>query len=143
MIFGRPLQVTARPMLRDLCPVCLSVKLVYCGQMVGWIKMPLDMEAGLGPGDIVLNGDPAAPPTERSTAALLPTFRPMSIVAKQSPILVNLQSNDVKWLLKIPPHLKCVATLPCENICSRNRRAQELREQIAKQDSNCDARFIH
>ena len=28
--------------------------------MAGWIKMPLDTEVGLGPGDIVLDGDPAS-----------------------------------------------------------------------------------
>jgi len=59
--------------------VCVSVTLVYCGQTVGWIKMPLDPEVGLGLGGIVLDGDQL--PTERSTAA--PTFRPMSIVAKR------------------------------------------------------------
>jgi len=32
-----------------------------CGQTVGWIKMPLGRELGLGPGDIVLDGDPAIP----------------------------------------------------------------------------------
>jgi len=37
--------------------VCLSVTLVYCGQTVGWVKMPLGTETGLGPGDIVLDGD--------------------------------------------------------------------------------------
>jgi len=63
---------------------CLSVALVYCSQTVGWIKMPLDTEVGLGSGDIVLDGDPA-PPTEKGTAAR-PHFRPMSIVAKRSPI---------------------------------------------------------
>jgi len=31
------------------------------GQMTGWIKMPLGMKVGLGPGDFVLDGDP--PPT--------------------------------------------------------------------------------
>jgi len=30
--------------------------MVYCGQMVGWIKMKLGMEIGLGPGYIVLDG---------------------------------------------------------------------------------------
>jgi len=30
--------------------------------------MPLGKELGLGPGLIVLNGDPAPPPTERGTA---------------------------------------------------------------------------
>jgi len=44
--------------------------------------MPLGTEVGLGPSDIVLDGDPA--PLEMGTAA--PTFRPMSVVAKRSPI---------------------------------------------------------
>ena len=33
-----------------------SVTLVYCGQTVGWIKMPLGTEVSLGPDDIVLDG---------------------------------------------------------------------------------------
>jgi len=41
--------------------------------------MPLDKEVGLGPGDIVLDGDPATP-KERGKQPP-PTFRPMSIVA--------------------------------------------------------------
>jgi len=47
------------------CPVlsCLSVMLVYCDQMVGWIKMKLGMQVSLSPSDIVLDGDPALPPT--------------------------------------------------------------------------------
>jgi len=55
---------TVRPMLSDMsvCPACLSVTLVYCGQTVGWIKMPLGMEVGLGPVDIVLYGDPPPSP---------------------------------------------------------------------------------
>jgi len=44
-------------------------------------KMPLSTETGLG--DIVLDGDPS-PPTEKDSAA--PTFWPMSVVAKRSPI---------------------------------------------------------
>jgi len=51
---------------------CLSVTLVYCGQKVGWINMPLDTvgtEVGLGPGDIVLDRNPAPLPTERGVAA--------------------------------------------------------------------------
>jgi len=38
---------------------------VYCGQTAGWIKMPLGMEVGLGPGHIVLDLDPT-PPTKRA-----------------------------------------------------------------------------
>jgi len=40
----------------------MSVTLVYCGQTVAWIKMKLGVEVGLGPSDIVLDGDPALPP---------------------------------------------------------------------------------
>ena len=34
---------------------------VCCGQTARWIKMPLGAEVGLGPGHIVLDGDPAPP----------------------------------------------------------------------------------
>jgi len=37
----------------------------FCSrQTAGWIKMALGMEEGLGPGDFVLDGDPATPRTE-------------------------------------------------------------------------------
>ena len=58
--------------------VCLFVTLVYCGQMVGWIKMPLGVEVDLGSGDFVLDGNPA-PPEKRHSPP--PNFWPMSIVA--------------------------------------------------------------
>jgi len=32
---------------------------ICCGQMAAWTKKPLGMEVGLGPGDFVLNWDPA------------------------------------------------------------------------------------
>jgi len=35
---------------------------ICCGQMTAWIKLPLSMEVGLGPGDFVLDGDPAPLP---------------------------------------------------------------------------------
>jgi len=66
-------------MLSDRYLSCLSVTLVYCGQTVGWIKMKLGMEVGLGPGNVVLDGDPAPP--KRDTA---PSFRPMFIVDKDA-----------------------------------------------------------
>ena len=72
---------TVCPVLSDRCSV-LSVTLVYygtewpimcwcalkklltqshspCGQMVGWMKVPLGVQVGLSPGHIVLDGDPA------------------------------------------------------------------------------------
>ena len=45
----------------------LSVTLVYCGQTVGSIKMPLGTEVGLGPGHIVLYGYPAHQKKEHSS----------------------------------------------------------------------------
>jgi len=39
----------------------LSVTLVYCGQTVGWIRMPLGIEVDLGPGHLALDGDPDPP----------------------------------------------------------------------------------
>ena len=53
------------PMLSDhcqYCPLCQSATLVYCRQTVGWMKMKLGVQVGLGPGHIVLDGDPAPPP---------------------------------------------------------------------------------
>jgi len=64
------------------CLSCLCVTLVYCGQTVGWIKVPLGAEVGLGPGDIVLDRDPARP---QKRAQQPPLFGPclISIVAKR------------------------------------------------------------
>ena len=55
---------------------------MYCGQTVGRIKMPLGTK---WPRPHCVRWGPN-PPTERDTTA--PTFRPMSIVAKRSPISV-------------------------------------------------------
>ena len=38
---------------------------VCCGQNAGWIKMPLGMELGLGPGDFLIDGD-IAPSQKRA-----------------------------------------------------------------------------
>ena len=80
LAFRATVRKTVRPMLSDRCLSCLyvglsvlsclSVMLVYCGQKIGWIKMKLGMQVCLGPGHVVLDGDPA------------PNFWPMSVVAK-------------------------------------------------------------
>jgi len=54
---------------------------VYCGQTVGWIKMKLGMEVGLGPGHIVLDGDSAPLPQKGHSNP--PNFWPMYLVAKR------------------------------------------------------------
>jgi len=56
---------------------------VYCSQTAEWIRIPLGTEVGLGPGDIVLNGDSAPP---RKGAQQAPIFGPCYTVAKRSPI---------------------------------------------------------
>ena len=61
LVFDQPLQVTVYRMLRDRCLSDLSVTLVYCGQTVGWIKMPLGYRTEVGLGSVVLHVDPAPP----------------------------------------------------------------------------------
>ena len=52
-----------------------------CNSWVGYIKMPLGTEVGLGPDDIVLDGHPD--PHPKRGRSLPPNFRPMSTVAKR------------------------------------------------------------
>jgi len=51
--------------------------------MAAWIKMSLGMELGLGPGDFVLDGDPAHPFPKGGLSPPFPNFGPMFIVAKR------------------------------------------------------------
>jgi len=51
---------------------------VYYGQTAGWMKTPIGTEVDLGPGHIVLGGDPARPAKGEQQPL---SFRPMSIVA--------------------------------------------------------------
>jgi len=73
---------------------------VYCGQIAGCLRMPLGMEVGLDPGDIVLDGGTQQLPQIRGTA---PNFRPISNVAKRSPISATaelLSQGSVSMLLR-------------------------------------------
>ena len=47
---------------------------VYYGQTAGWIRIQLGTEVGLGPGGIVLDGDPA--PLRAKWHSSPPTFQP-------------------------------------------------------------------
>ena len=47
---------------------------VCSGQTAGWIKMPLGTEVGLGPADIVLNGDPAPLPKKGAEPSIFGPF---------------------------------------------------------------------
>jgi len=46
---------------------------MYCGKTVGWIKMKLGMQVGLGPGHIVLDENPGPPPPKGHSS---PIFGP-------------------------------------------------------------------
>jgi len=41
---------------------------VYYGQTAGWIRIPLGKEVGLGPRDVVLDGDPS--PSKRAQSPI-------------------------------------------------------------------------
>jgi len=66
-----------------VCPVYLSLTLVYCGQMVEWIRMQLGMEVGLGPGHIVLDGELGTRLPVKKWGHSLPHFLAQSVVAKR------------------------------------------------------------
>jgi len=55
---------------------------ICCSQMAAWIKMPLGIELGLGPGDFVLDGDPAHHP-KKGAEPLPSNSRPMFIASKR------------------------------------------------------------
>ena len=78
--------------------------------------MSLGAEVGLGPGHIMLDGDPTPPLRKRDTAA--PTFRPMSIMAKRSPI-----SATAEVLCKVDTH----GVFDHATYRSRQTRAKTLR----------------
>jgi len=83
-------------MLSDRCPVCLVCNVgAYCGQTVGWIKMKLGMDVGLGPGHIVLDGDPAAPP--QKGAQHPPLFGPCLLLPNGRPYQLLLSSSYVRY----------------------------------------------
>jgi len=72
--------VCPMPSLRRLSVLSvLSVTLVHSGQTVGWIKMTLGTEVGVGPGDFVLDGDPAPRFRKKGAEAWspFPNFRPI------------------------------------------------------------------
>lgn len=57
-----------------------------------------------------------------------------------TPSDLNGSKFAVKWLLKIPPHLKCIATLPCEIYVQEIALLMNCVNKLPHSD--CDARFI-
>ena len=62
-----------------VCPVC-DVGVLWPNSTAAWIKMKLGMEVGLGPGHIVLDGNPS--PKKGGTASF-PKKLGMSVLAKR------------------------------------------------------------
>ena len=84
MIFGRPFVKRFELCYQTVTSVCLSLSdcnVGVCGQTVGWIKMKLGMQVGLGPGDCV-RWAPSSP-RKKGVQPPPPNFRPTSIVAKR------------------------------------------------------------
>jgi len=74
---------------------------VYCGQTAGWIKMALGVEVGLGPGHIVLDGEPA-PLTQKGCRAP-PIFGPFLLSPN------GWMRQDATWYGGRPqPRRRCV-----------------------------------
>jgi len=117
VVFGRPLKVTVALCYGTVVLSCLPVTFVYCGQTVGWIKMPLGTELGLGPaGDIALDGDPAPP---RKGAAMLCLLWPNGRPSQQ---LLNSCNNNT-LVLECTSHCTCVQTVHCD---ARQKRGWPL-----------------
>jgi len=81
---------------------------IRCGQMAGWIKMPLATEVGLSPGDFVLDGDPAPPPQKGGGAS--------SLISDPSPLSLwpnGWMDQDATWYGGRPrPKRYCVTWGP-------------------------------
>jgi len=74
--------------------------------MAEWIKRPLGMEVGLGPGDFVLDGDPA-PPRKKGTALNHPIFGPCLLWPN------DWMDEDATWYGSRPqPRPQCVRRGP-------------------------------
>ena len=79
-----------------------------CGQLGQWIKMPLGRKVGLGPGHIVLDGDPASP-TQRGGGhspqfvahVLWPNSRPYQLLQNTWFIFVMYCLYDFTVLIRV------------------------------------------
>ena len=89
---------------------------MYCGQTVGWIKMQLGTEVGLGPGHIVLDGDPAPLPKEHSS---LPPHFSAHFTLARSPISASAEHLLSMFMFFITSAL--LAKCDCNEIEERRR----------------------
>jgi len=98
--------------------------------------MPLGREVGLSSGNIVLDGDPVPPPKKDT----VPNFRPMSIVAKRTPISATAEllfSCGLVWKNKVASgylstfgHTCCICFGIHCNDCSQCTGLQVQRKKL-------------
>jgi len=90
---------------------CLSLTFVQCGQTVGRIKMKLGVQVGLGPGNIVLDWNPAPPPPKGHSGPYL--LRPNGFM-----------DQDATWYGARPqPRRLCVRWGPRSTLPRKGGRA--------------------
>ena len=87
--------------------------------------MPLGTEVGLGPGDIVLDGDPALP-TERVQQP--PPLRPVFIVAKRS----HVSATAELLLASSPVQVRSIAMIVSVYACLSARIYQKRHVRAAR-----------
>jgi len=92
--------VTAPPPKRGTAPQ-FSVR-VYCDQMAGWMKTPLGKEVDLGPGHIVLDGDPAPPQKGHRSPPLFSAHVYWSLISATAELsldvlIMSASVNDVHF----------------------------------------------
>ena len=89
---------------------------VRCGQTAGWTKMPLGMEVGLGPGDFVLDGDPA-PHQKKGHSTPHSIFGPCLLWPN------GWMDQDATWYGSIPrPTPHCVRRRPISPVKGNSSR---------------------
>ena len=103
---------------------------VCCGQMAGWIKLPLGRKAGLSPGHIVLDGYP--PPLPKGAQS--PNFWLMSIVAKRSLISATAE-HLFYFILGIVPSPHWWTDLDIQSATTENRRGKRKKKKKERNHS--------
>ena len=100
-------------------PTGRKVGIATHNNMTRWIKMPLGMEVGLGPGDFVLPPTPQLPPLQKGA-------EPPSRIFDPCPLWPNgwmdqdgtwhgagSWSRCARWGPRFPPHFYCGHTVGC------------------------------
>jgi len=97
---------------------------VHCGEMAGWIKMPLNTEVDLGPGNIMLDGAQLTPPRKGHSSP--PLFDPCLLWPNGSPSQLLLSSCYITEKLNFEEEIKTTYKEVTENsnVSSKNLKSE-------------------